>query len=222
MVQVNNLQKKFIDDNGPFDVLKDVTFTLEKGSINSLLGPSGAGKTTLLQIVGGLDNFDGGEVIVDNFNLKSLSMNELARFRNTKIGFVFQFHHLLADFTAIENVIVPGLILGKKKQECFEKAHKLLTILGLEKRETHFPSELSGGERQRVALARALYNDPVLVLADEPTGNLDKKNGEMLMEYVSQANKELGQTFLIATHNLALTNKTHTIFTLEDGVITTH
>jgi len=146
-----------------------------------------------------------------------MSAIELAEFRNRHIGFVFQFHHLLPDFTALENTIIPGLIMGKPRNECLKRAKDLLGLFGLSSRLSHFPTELSGGERQRVALARALFNDPALVIADEPTGNLDKGNGEKLLEFFNKANRELNQTFLIATHNSQLTAGLHRILTIDDG-----
>jgi len=217
IVDVKNLRKVYTDDAGTFDVLKDVSFEIEKGQIVGLLGISGAGKTTLLQILGGLDNYHSGEVRVCGKNPGKMSSAELAEFRNHHIGFVFQFHHLLPDFTALENVIVPGLIMKKPRSECIKKANSLLEVFGLSGRKSHFPTELSGGERQRVALARALLNDPWLVLADEPTGNLDRANGELLLELFKRANRELNQTFLIATHNHQLTADMNRVITLDDG-----
>ncbi|MCU0608137.1 MAG: ABC transporter ATP-binding protein [Chitinispirillaceae bacterium] len=217
MVDVSHLRKTFVDESGEFDVLKDVGFTVDKGEMIALLGVSGAGKTTLLQILGGLDRSSGGEVTIEGRKLSSMSPAELAEFRNEKVGFVFQFHHLLPDFSALENVLIPGLIANKSRKVCEEKAKRLLMTFGLEKRFSHYPTELSGGERQRVALARALVNDPALVLADEPTGNLDRKNGELLLEFFCKANRELQQTFIIATHNSQLTDGLHRIITLEDG-----
>jgi lipoprotein-releasing system ATP-binding protein len=217
LVDVRDLRKKYIDDQGAFEVLKGISFTINKGEMIALLGVSGAGKTTLLQILGGLDKFDSGTVVVCKKQLGSMSAIELAEFRNRHIGFVFQFHHLLPDFTALENTIVPGLIMGKSRNECLKKARDLLGIFGLSSRLSHFPTELSGGERQRVALARALFNDPALVIADEPTGNLDKGNGEKLLEFFNRANRELNQTFLIATHNSQLTSGLHRILTIDDG-----
>jgi lipoprotein-releasing system ATP-binding protein len=216
-LNVSHLRKTFTDDAGSFDVFSDVSFSMNKGEMVALLGISGAGKTTLLQILGGLDRSTDGEVVVEGRNVSKMSAEELAGFRNGKIGFVFQFHHLLPDFTALENVIMPGLIAKRSRKWCGDKAKHLLSTFGLDKRFTHYPTELSGGERQRVALARALLNDPVLVLADEPTGNLDKKNGEILLDYFHRANKELQQTFLIATHNSQLTGGMNRIIELEDG-----
>lgn len=217
IVEVQHLKKTFVDDAGAFDVLKDASFTVNKGEMIALLGISGAGKTTLLQILGGLDRPTAGEVFFEGRSVTALPLRELAAFRNRNIGFVFQFHHLLPDFTAFENVCIPGMIAGKDRKWCEERAKTLLSIFGLERCRSHFPTELSGGERQRAALARALVNDPALVLADEPTGNLDRGNGELLLEYFHKANRELRQTFIIATHNSQLTAGMHRIMNLEDG-----
>jgi lipoprotein-releasing system ATP-binding protein len=219
IVDVKNLRKEFTDDAGKFDVLKNVDFSIDKGEMIALLGISGAGKTTLLQILGGLDSFNGGTVKVCDKQLGSMKMRDLAEFRNRHVGFVFQFHHLLPDFTALENTIIPGLILRKPINDCIKKAKELLGYLGLKARESHYPTELSGGERQRVALARALFNDPALILADEPTGNLDRGNGELLLNLFEKTNRELHQTFLIATHNNQMTQKMHRTLMLEDGII---
>jgi lipoprotein-releasing system ATP-binding protein len=219
IIKVSHLRKTYRDDAGTFDVLRDVTFTIDKGEMIALLGVSGAGKTTLLQILGGLDQATSGDVVVDGRSLSKLPAKELAAFRNRKIGFVFQFHHLLPDFTAFENVTLPGLIAGKSDKWCRERATMLLETFGLKGRFSHSPTELSGGERQRVALARALINDPALVLADEPTGNLDKGNGELLLDFFNKANRELHQTFVIATHNSQLTSGMHRIIHLEDGMV---
>lgn len=219
IVIVERLSKSFTDDQGTFPVLKDMSFTVERGEMVALVGVSGAGKTTLLQILGGLDSFANGTVTVTGLSLGGLNPKTLATFRNRHIGFVFQFHHLLPDFTALENVILPGLISGKSRSECTKPGEELLDIFGLRKRRSHYPSELSGGERQRVALARALYNKPSLVLADEPSGNLDRGNGEVLLKYFKTANRELKQTFLIATHNDQLTEGLHRVLYLDDGRI---
>jgi lipoprotein-releasing system ATP-binding protein len=201
MVSVENLTKTFKDDSGDFDVIKDASFFINKGEMISLVGVSGAGKTTLLQILGGLDKANSGTIIISNSTINTMSQHELAHFRNKRIGFVFQFHHLLSDFTALENVMIPGIINGKSKESCLPRARELLGIFGLDRQGTHHPSELSGGECQRVALARALFNEPALILADEPTGNLDPENSKILLELIIKANKELNQTFLVATHN---------------------
>jgi lipoprotein-releasing system ATP-binding protein len=219
MVDVSNLTRTFIDEAGAFDVIRDASFKIDKGEMVSLIGVSGAGKTTLLQILGGLDRPTSGNVVIAGKNLRGLSGSQLATFRNMSIGFVFQFHHLLPDFSALENVIIPGLIAGKAKKQCFARGRELLELLGLDRQATHFPSELSGGERQRVALARSLFNEPALILADEPTGNLDKENGRVLLELFKKANRELQQTFLVATHNPDLAQGMHREIYIEDGKI---
>jgi lipoprotein-releasing system ATP-binding protein len=219
MVLVEHLKKTFVDEGGVFNVIKDASFTINKGEMVSLVGVSGAGKTTLLQILGGLDKATSGSIQVGGAAISSMSDRTLARFRNEGIGFVFQFHHLLPDFTALENVIIPGLIRGKTREECLPRAGDLLSIFNLDNRKTHFPSELSGGERQRIALARALFNEPALVLADEPTGNLDRENTKILIELFIKANKELKQTFLVATHNPELSKGMQRTLYLEDGKI---
>lgn len=219
MIEVQHIKKTFADKAGTFEVLKDISFSVTQGEMIALLGISGSGKTTLLQILGGLDHPTAGDVVVEGKTLSSLPPAELAAFRSRKIGFVFQFHHLLPDFTAIENVQIPGMIAGKNRPACEKRSRELLAVFGLERIMSHYPTELSGGERQRVALARALFNDPAIVLADEPTGNLDRKNGEHLLDYFHHANRELGQTFIVATHNSQLTGGMHRIITLDDGMI---
>lgn len=219
MIRVTNLSKYFPSDSGPIQVLDNASLYVEKGEIIALLGQSGAGKTTLLQIMGGIDNYQAGKVEIEGKEIGSMKPAELAQFRGKHIGFVFQFHHLLPDFTALENVIISGMIIGKKKEQCLDRAKALLATMGLQNRFSHFPAELSGGERQRVALARALFNQPALVLADEPTGNLDSYNSNHLLDLISKANKELKQTFLIATHNEQLANRMGRKITIEDGKI---
>jgi lipoprotein-releasing system ATP-binding protein len=219
MVCVEHLKKTFIDEGGAFDVIKDASFTINKGEMVSLVGVSGAGKTTLLQILGGLDKATSGSIRIGDTAISSMSDQMLARFRNQDIGFVFQFHHLLPDFTALENVIIPGLIRGKKREECLPRAQELLSVFNLDSRKSHYPSELSGGERQRVALARALYNEPALVLADEPTGNLDRENTRILIDLIIKANRELKQTFLVATHNPDLSKGMQRTLYIEDGKV---
>ena len=219
MVLVSNLRKTFVDDAGPFDVLKDAGFSIARGEMVAMMGQSGAGKTTLLQILGGLDRATSGIVAIDGVELNKLSSKELAAYRCKKLGFVFQFHHLMPDFTALENVCIPGMIAGKSQAGCIPHAKELLDIMGLAHRLTHYPAELSGGERQRVALARALFNEPALVLADEPTGNLDTENSRLLVELFRKLNKELSQTFLIATHNEHFTEQMQRVIRIEDGKI---
>jgi lipoprotein-releasing system ATP-binding protein len=217
MVLVEKLTKTFTDDAGQFDVLREATFTINRGEMVALVGVSGAGKTTLLQIVGGLDRASSGSVIVAGQQLHGMSGRDLARFRGANIGFVFQFHHLLPDFTALENVLIPGMIKRSGKKEGIDRARELLSLMGLERRLSHFPSELSGGERQRVALARALFNEPALVLADEPTGNLDTANSRLLIELFHKANEKTGQTFLIASHDDNIAKSMRRTVFIEDG-----
>jgi len=217
IVVVKNLCKHFTNDLEKLTVLDNINLTVAKGEMVALVGISGAGKTTLLQILGGLDSFDSGSLTVTGLSLKSLSAKMLAAFRNRHIGFVFQFHHLLPDFTALENAILPGLIEGQQRKDAQKRGEELLDIFGLSKRKSHYPSELSGGERQRIALARAMFNRPALILADEPTGNLDRGNGELMLQQIKTANTEMKQTFLIATHNSQLTSGLHRTLFLEDG-----
>jgi lipoprotein-releasing system ATP-binding protein len=217
MVRVEQLTKTFYDDAGALDVLRGASFSIEKGEMVALVGVSGAGKTTLLQILGGLDNATSGTVEVDGKDITRMSLKQLVPFRRQYIGFVFQFHHLLPDFTALENVTIPGMIRGRKRAQCVDRAKSLLSVMGLERQANHYPSELSGGERQRVALARALFNEPALVLADEPTGNLDSDNSKHLLELFHKTNEELKQTFLVATHNARLSAAMQRSVYLQDG-----
>lgn len=219
MIQIEHVAKTFRDESGDLNVLQDVSFSLSKGEMVALAGVSGVGKTTLLQILGGLDSATAGTVSIDGKMLHELSPRELATFRTHFIGFVFQFHHLLPDFTALENTFMPGLIAGRRRQECTGRAKELLDAVGLSARVGHYPAELSGGERQRVALARALFNEPALVLADEPTGNLDRENGKLLLELFRKANEKFGQTFLVATHNIQLAEGMRRTLYLDQGRI---
>ena len=221
MVQVENLVKIFHDDAGPIEILKGASFSIGKGEMVALVGVSGAGKTTLLQVIGGIDSYTSGKIVVDGREIGKMKPHELSYFRGKRIGFVFQFHHLLPDFTALENVLIPGMIIGKTKKQLIDRAKELLSIMGLKERFNHFPSELSGGERQRIALARALFNEPGLILADEPTGNLDKENSAHLMDLIRKTNKELNQTYLVATHNENLADNMQRTIYIEDGKIIT-
>lgn len=200
-------------------VLKNIDLEIYSGDINLILGASGVGKSTLLHILGGLDRPTSGTVIFEDKNIFEFNDEELANFRNTKIGFVFQFHHLLNEFTALENICLPGLINRKNKNEVFEKARYLLNEIGLSDRADHKPSELSGGEQQRVAVARALINSPKIVFADEPTGNLDMENSKLLHQLIVKLNRDFNQTFLIVTHNQDLTQYANNIFKIKDGII---
>jgi len=219
LVKVRHVAKTYAEDGNRVEVLRDVTFDVGAGEMVGLLGVSGAGKTTLLQILGGLDAASSGTVEMGGRDIGRLPPRELASFRNGFIGFVFQFHHLLPDFTALENTFLPGLMAGKSRRECDSRARELLGSVGLSHRLQHFPSELSGGERQRVALARALFNAPSLVLADEPTGNLDGATGEHLLELFHRMNRERAQTFLVATHNERLARGLQRTIVLESGCV---
>jgi lipoprotein-releasing system ATP-binding protein len=215
MLIAKNIRKKF----GEMEVLKGIDLTINKGDIVSIVGSSGAGKTTLLQLLGTLDKPDSGTILINNSNPFELNDKKLAQFRNQNIGFIFQFHQLLPEFTAIENVAMPALIGGVSMNEAKEKASRLLKKLGLSHRETHQPMALSGGEQQRVAVARALMNDPQLVFADEPSGNLDSKNAAELHQLFFELRDELKQTFVVVTHNDTLANMADRKLVMSDGLI---
>jgi lipoprotein-releasing system ATP-binding protein len=202
---------------GHLAVLRGVDISINKAEIVSIVGSSGAGKSTLLHILGTLDKPDEGQIILNNQHLQSLTGSRLAAFRNRHIGFVFQFHHLLPEFTALENVCIPGWIAGEKKKEVISKAKELLNALGLEDRLENKPQQLSGGEQQRVAVARALINSPSIVMADEPTGNLDSANAKDLHELFIDLRNRFGQTFLIVTHNEELAKMSDRILQMKDG-----
>jgi lipoprotein-releasing system ATP-binding protein len=213
MVEAIGIRKRY----GSLEVLKDIHLKVNEGEIVSIVGASGAGKSTLLQIIGTLDKADEGELIIRGQSLANLNKNALADFRNRHLGFVFQFHHLLPEFTALENACFPAFIQGLAKKEAEEKAKALLERLGLADRMQHKPNELSGGEQQRVAVARALINSPAVVFADEPSGNLDSKNSSELHELFFQLRDELKQTFIIVTHNEELAAKADRCLTIRDG-----
>lgn len=215
MLQANNIYKKY----GNLEVLKGVNISINSGEIVSIVGSSGAGKSTLLHILGTLDAADSGEIFIDNEPLHILKGNKLASFRNKHIGFVFQFHHLLPEFSAIENICIPGWVAGRKNKDVESGAMKLLELLNLKDRVHHKPQQLSGGEQQRVAVARALINSPSIVFADEPTGNLDSLHAKELHQLFQQLNKELGQTFLIVTHNDELARLSNRVLHMKDGMI---
>lgn len=202
---------------GDLEILKNISLSINQGEIVSIMGSSGAGKTTLLQILGTLDYADKGQIEFDGKNISTLSSKKLAQFRNENIGFVFQFHHLLAEFTAIENVMLPALIKGDSKSTARANAKKLLERLSLGHRLEHKPSELSGGEQQRIATARALINAPKIIFADEPSGNLDSKNANDLHSLFLKLREELNQTFVIVTHDQSLANQCDRIIVLKDG-----
>ena len=215
MIDIKGITKSF----GSLQVLKGIDLHINKGEIVSIVGPSGAGKTTLLQIIGTLDKPDSGTVTIDGTDTGSLSAGKLSSFRNHNLGFVFQFHQLLPEFTALENIMIPGLIAHRKQSELKEQALKLLQFMGLEGRAGHKPNELSGGEKQRVAVARALINNPAVILADEPSGSLDTKNKMELHQLFFDLRDKLGQTFVIVTHDEELAKLTDRIIHLKDGMI---
>jgi lipoprotein-releasing system ATP-binding protein len=216
------ISKGITKSYGSLKVLKGIDMEVGKGEIVSIVGASGAGKSTLLHILGTLDKPDAGQLTLGNEDLLKFSPNQLARFRNKKVGFIFQFHNLLPEFTALENVCLPGFIAKNPKDEVESYARKLLQLLGLSEREEHKPSQLSGGEQQRAAVARALINQPAIVFADEPSGNLDSKNANELHDLFFKLRADLGQTFVIVTHNKELASKADRTLEIRDGMIVNH
>lgn len=215
MIRTKEIRKSF----GTLEVLKGIDLLVERGEVVSIVGPSGAGKTTLLQILGTLSRPSSGEIEIDGEAVHALSDRQLSRFRNTKIGFVFQFHHLLPEFTALENVCIPGYIGGRDRREVEKRAAELLEMLGMEHRSSHKPAEMSGGEQQRVAIARALVNSPAVLLADEPSGNLDTKNREEIHRLFFTLRDTLGQTVVIVTHDGQLAAMSDRKIEMVDGQI---
>ncbi len=217
MIRLRNITKSF----GTLKVLKGIDLDIEKGEIVSIVGPSGAGKTTLLQIMGTLDKADTGTVEIDGTEISGLSQKKLSHFRNQKIGFVFQFHQLLPEFTALENIMIPAFIGGMGKKDARRRAEELLEFMELTERAHHKPNELSGGEKQRIAVARALVNNPAVVMADEPSGSLDSRNKEELHRLFFDLRERFGQTFVIVTHDESLARLTDRTIHMRDGIIET-
>ena len=215
MIEVQGVTKSF----GDLLVLKGIDLVIYKGEVVSIVGPSGAGKTTLLQIMGTLDKADSGKVYIDGTDVGELKEKQFSAFRNQHVGFVFQFHQLLPEFTALENVMIPALIAGVSKTEAKGKAESMLALMGLKERASHKPSELSGGDKQRVAVARALINEPAVVFADEPSGSLDSRNKEELHQLFFDLRDKLGQTFIIVTHDEELAKLTDRTIHMADGLI---
>lgn len=215
MIRADSITKSF----GSLQVLKGVDLQIDKGEVVAITGASGAGKTTLLQILGTLDKPSSGSVTIDGTNVGSLSQKQLAHFRNQKIGFVFQFHQLLPEFTALENVMMPALLGGAERHDAESRAKELLDFLGIASRAEHKPDAMSGGEKQRAAIARALVNRPTVVFADEPSGNLDSHNAEELQRLFSSLREQFGQTFVIVTHDSRLAQAADRSFTMKDGLI---
>ncbi|ECS7722450.1 lipoprotein-releasing ABC transporter ATP-binding protein LolD [Salmonella enterica subsp. enterica serovar Newport] len=220
LLQCDNLCKRYQEGTVQTDVLHDVSFSIGEGEMMAIVGSSGSGKSTLLHLLGGLDAPTSGDVIFSGQPMSKLSSAAKAELRNQKLGFIYQFHHLLPDFTALENVAMPLLIGKKKPAEIDARAREMLHAVGLEHRATHRPSELSGGERQRVAIARALVNNPRLVLADEPTGNLDARNADSIFELLGELNRLQGTAFLVVTHDLQLAKRMSRQLEMRDGRLT--
>ncbi len=215
MIDIKGITKSF----GSLQVLKGIDLHIDKGEVVSIVGPSGAGKTTLLQIIGTLDKPDSGDIIIDGTDVRKLGAKKLSEFRNRRIGFVFQFHQLLPEFTAVENVMLPAFIAGMSKSEAKKRAMELLDFMGLSDRADHKPNELSGGEKQRVAVARALVNRPAVILADEPSGSLDSKNKDELHRLFFDLRDRTGQTFVIVTHDESLAKITDRTIEMKDGML---
>ncbi len=214
---VKNIVKNYVSGNETLHILKGINFEIEEGKSVAISGQSGSGKSTLLNIIGGLDKADEGSVFLNGVDITSLSEKEISLYRSTQTGFVFQFHYLLKDFTALENIMLPAYIAGVNKKEAIDRARQLLADVKLEDRSGHFPSQLSGGERQRVAVARSMVNDPALILADEPTGNLDPQNSEIAAELLYESAQKRKKTLIVVTHDKKVAQRASVRFTLING-----
>jgi lipoprotein-releasing system ATP-binding protein len=221
LLKVTNIVKNYVSAAETLHILKGINFEIEEGKSLSINGMSGSGKSTLLNIIGGLDRADEGNVCIENDDITLLSEKELSLYRSKRVGFIFQFHYLLKDFTALENIMLPAYIAGVKKKEAMETAKSLLAELKLEDRKNHFPSQLSGGERQRVAVARSMVNDPVLILADEPTGNLDPQNSEVAAGLLYEGAQKRNKTLIVVTHDKNVSSRASTQMILENGLLST-
>lgn len=223
VLEAKNLHKSFPGgpDKDELHVLQGMNLEITEGSVTSIIGSSGSGKSTLLHILGGLDRADQGDVFWDSKNITTYKTDDLAEFRNRYIGFVFQFHHLLPEFTALENVAMPGLIAGTESKEAFERAEELLGLFGVEGRKGHRPTQLSGGEQQRVSMARALMNNPRIILADEPTGNLDQDNTNIILDLLFELREAMGVSVLLITHEKEIAQRSDRILELKKGVLET-
>jgi len=219
LVRVRDLVKNYTSGTEILHILRGISFEVQKGSTVAVSGQSGSGKSTLLNIIGGLDRFDSGTVEVAGQDISNLSESGLSSYRQTRIGFIFQFHYLLKDFTALENVMLPAYMTGMRKKDALEKARLLLKETMLTGRANHFPSQLSGGERQRVAVARAMVNDPDIILADEPTGNLDPRNSSMVAELLFEEAEKWGKTLVVVTHDESVASRARIRYTLEIGLL---
>ena len=220
ILKTENLVKTFTNTKEiKLEILKSISLEIVEGKITLIVGASGAGKSTLLHLLGGLDKPDDGKIYFNNENILTFSEDKLAKFRNKNIGFVFQFHHLLPEFTAAENVAIPQMIMGKSFSDSISRANELLSEVGLMARKDHKPAELSGGEQQRVAVARALANDPFIILADEPTGNLDSANSQSISDLIVQLNTRYSKTFVVVTHNKEMLGIANQVYEMKDGII---
>lgn len=220
VVEAINLSRSFIDGQRKINVLTDVNLTVEKGELISIIGASGSGKSTLLQLLGGLDKPSSGSVLINGSLIHNLSEAKQARFRNQNLGFVYQFHHLLTEFTALENVAIPCLLAGQSVKQARNRAEELIDAVGLADRQRHKPGQLSGGERQRIAFARALSTQPGCIFADEPTGNLDQQTATEVFDWMLALNKKLATSFVLVTHDRTLASKTNRTLELKDGKLT--